>query len=599
MSYKLLIWSTKYVWKERKSLIISSLFCSIILGIAPYFSLMITKNFLNEVSNFIKTSSNSSLYYNIIILLAAQFILQITVTGISYCEQYFEKKNLLILEHTLVIEMVNKLSKIPLLLFDDPEFHNHLSRINSNISERFWSPIRNMKDLIRILISVGSYAFILWSINWELMIICALVTVPLFYIYSVLGKNKFKLSVENSPLVKEMSYLYSILNDRNHAKEIRAYSLYFYFTNKWSEKYKEQTNKIISLEKKQYFIKIGTESINSIFYIFISVFILFLIKKAVSVQIGDFVVVNQALINTQGALNRLSMCYSDIKINLLYLKDLHNFLELEEKSQEENINFPSGNSSSFLNLHNVTFKYPNQTHPAIVDINISIEKGEKIAIIGNNGSGKTTLIKCLVGLFSEYQGEIEISGENIKNIKDEELREKFAIIFQDFLKYPYSIKDNISFGNVNNDLDNLDAIVLASEKTGIHDTVMELPEKYNTYLGNFIKPGIDFSGGQWQKLALSRAIYRNSDILVLDEPTASLDSQSEIQIFKELLSTAHEKTVIFISHRISSAKYADKIIMMNQGRITEQGSHDQLIAEGGEYYKIYSTKIENRTTVSS
>ncbi|OMD36697.1 hypothetical protein BSK56_31995 [Paenibacillus borealis] len=589
MYFKLLSWCVSYVWRNKKSLILSSILFSVVLGIIPYFSLIISKKFINELSLFIMSSKEIPGYSNIVILLLAQVAIQTFSTGIGYLDQYLEKKNLSLLEQKLVIEMTSKLSKIPLLTYDDPEFHNHFGRINTNISERFWSPIRSIKEFIKTVLSIGSYTFILLAVSYKLIVLCVIVTIPLFFIQSRLGKNKFHFSIEVSSLMKEIRYIYSILTDRNYAKEMRAYSLNNFFLNRWSQKYLDHTGRTLSLEKKQYIIKMSTESATSVFYIFTSVFVLVVMRRIGSLQIGDFLIVNQALNNTQTALNRLTVIYSDLKVSLLYLKDLKVFFDLEEHLEAVCLSPEETSSTEYLSLQNVTFRYPTQTVCTLKGISFSINKGEKIAIIGSNGSGKTTLIKCLLGLYKEYQGEIRIMGEDIKHMPDDRLRKTYAFIFQDFLKFPYTVKENIYFGDVDSESSHSDSrVISASTKAGIHGMISNLPEKYNTYLGNYIHYGVDFSGGQWQKTALARALYRHSDILVLDEPTASLDSRSEMEVFKELLTNSEDKTVIFISHRIASARYADKIILLKEGEIIEQGTHNELVAKHGEYYQLYS-----------
>lgn len=589
MYFKLLSWSVSYIWSSRKDLILSSILFSVVLGIIPYFSLLISKNFINELSLFIMSSKESPGYTNIVVLLLGQVAIQTFSTGLGYLDQYLEKKNLALLEQKLVTEMTSKLSKIPLLTYNDPEFHNHFERINTNISERFWSPIRSMKEFIKTFISIGSYTLILMAVSYKLMVLCIIVTIPIFLIQSRLGKNKFQFSIEISSLMKEIRYLYSILTDRNYAKELRAYSLNNYFLKRWSQKYLDHNSRTLSLEKKQYIIKMSTESATSIFYIFTSIFVLIVMRRIGSLQIGDFLIVNQALNNTQTALNRLTVNYSDLKVSLLYLKDLKVFFDLKEHQEVVCLSPAITNSTEYLSLQNVTFRYPAQTVSTLKDISLSINKGEKIAIIGSNGSGKTTLIKCLLGLYKEYQGEIRIMGEDIKHMSDDRLRKTYAVIFQDFLKFPYTVKENIYFGDVDSESSVSDSrMISASTKAGIHGMILSLPEKYNTYLGNYIHYGVDLSGGQWQKIALSRALYRRSDILVLDEPTASLDAKSEMEIFKELLTNSENKTVIFISHRITSARYADKIILLKEGAIIEQGTHNELVAKHGEYYQLYS-----------
>ncbi|MNO12389.1 Lipid A export ATP-binding/permease protein MsbA [compost metagenome] len=596
MNLKILLWSNSNLWTKRKNLVISSLLFSLILGCAPYFTLLVTKELLNEISLIINGLSPD--YSKVVLLFCFQFIIQILITSLNALEEYYEKKNLAILEMSLKLDVFDKSKGTPLLVFDNPLFHDHFSRINNNIGLKFWSPVKSIFQVIKIVLNLISFSIVLFSIHWVLMIVCIVITIPLFYIYTRLGKAKFDFGLFNTPLNREISYINHILTDREYAKELRVFSLHDYFKKLWSSKYIDFSKKNLELDRKQNTIKIISEATNSIFYIMLSVLIVFLIVQTKKIKIGDFVVINQALISTQTALKQLALIYSNIKESNLYLKDFYDFItadykkdELEEPNQLDNYFNENDkiNSIGFIDIKNVSFKYLNQNVHALKNISFSINEGERVAILGDNGSGKSTLIKCLVGLYSEYSGEVKIHGNEVKNIEENEKRRLFSVIFQDYIKFPYSIKDNIAFSDVEN-IDDIEKVIRVAKKTGLDSHILKLSEGYQTNLGNFLKKGVDFSGGQWQKLAISRALFKDSPILIFDEPTASLDPLSEVEIYTELFSNSMKNTIIFVSHRTFAARFADKIIVMKEGEIIEQGSHDELMLLKGHYYTLFTVQ---------
>ncbi|WP_339223015.1 ABC transporter ATP-binding protein [Paenibacillus sp. FSL H8-0332] len=575
---------------KRKSLIYTSVLFSLIFGVLPYFNLLTTKHLLNEITELF--TNGNHVFSTIILLLCAQFILQVVSFACSYIQQYLEKKNITLLEHSLRLDVFNKLNEMPLCMYDDPEFHNHLNRINSNLGTRFWEPLKNFSGMISVVITLSSYAVILFSVHWSLIILCIVASIPSFILYSFLEKKRYKFNVKNVLLSREINFINGILTERDNVKELKVFALGRYFQERWSQKYLEYTKGINNLDKEQSRSRMILDTINSVFYILFAVFLVYIIKRNKNMLIGNFVIANQALINTQTSLRQLSNFFSETKGNVLFLNDYFEFLNIpiNEKNiiADEKVEYRQ--EAPYICFKNVYFKYKNQGTYTLRDINLSINQGEKIAIIGENGSGKSTLLKCLAGLYTETEGDILLEGRKIREMPEDEIQDKFSVIFQDFIKYPYSIKENIMFGNIQNSNDS--DIIEAAQHSNIHSFINGLPDGYDTYLGNYLKIGIDFSGGQWQKLAISRALFKNSDILILDEPTSSLDSKSEIDIYNHLFNVIENKTIIFVSHRIAAARNADKIIMIKDGVILEEGNHEALLNARGEYYKLYHMQLK-------
>jgi len=242
---------------------------------------------------------------------------------------------------------------------------------------------------------------------------------------------------------------------------------------------------------------------------------------------------------------------------------------------------------SEIRVENLTFSYPGASDPALQDITLRIGRGEKVAIVGPNGSGKTTLVKLLCRLYDPDQGCITVDGRDITAFDPASYRGLFSVVFQNFMLYYLSAGDNIRLGGHDVSSDN-DAVRRAAEVTGLRELLESLPEGYDTQLGHHTEGGRELSWGEWQKIALARAVYRKSPVLILDEPASSLDADSEYEIFSDLTRITGGRTCIFISHRLSNVRDADRIIVLDRGRIAETGTHDELMAAGGRYHTMFT-----------
>jgi len=245
-----------------------------------------------------------------------------------------------------------------------------------------------------------------------------------------------------------------------------------------------------------------------------------------------------------------------------------------------------------IEFRNVSFRYIGQEGYALRNINLFIRPGEKIALVGPNGAGKTTLIKLLTRLYDPTEGAILLDGVDLREYDLRELRQRIGVIFQDFVRYHLTAAENIGFGQIEL-LDDQARIMHAAEKSGAHTLIEALPDKYATMLGRWFNRGRDLSGGEWQKIALARAFMRDCEVLVLDEPTAALDAENELQVFQQFRELTTDKTAVLISHRFSTVRMADRIFVIEQGRISEQGTHLALLALGGTYARLFNLQAES------
>lgn len=493
-------------------------------------------------------------------------------------------------------EMVmNKLISVPYYYYEIPSFYNHQFRIRNNYGTRFLRPIKNTLEILQNCITIVSYIGFLFFTHWALVIMGIIVAIPTFIIQYKYGQSKFHLFKDQSGNLREAQYLTSLFGDKQSTKEIRLFSLQDTLLEKWRNIVLNNNKQLIGILNKQKNANIGLDSFSALLLAGAAVLTVYILKIK-KLSIGSFVTTIQSLKDLQYSVNNTSFILAVILESSLYIKDFFEFLDYEDNRSirnqikpnlKTNLDFP--NSFGNISIENLYYKYPMSESYTLKGISLNIKEREKVAIVGDNGSGKSTLIKILVGLYQPTKGNVFFSDREIRNIKDDDLRRNLTVIFQDFVRFAYSVKENIAFSNIA-DLDNDEKINEIANISGVKDLINKLPQGYETNLGKILPNSVDISGGEWQKIALSRALFKDSNIVILDEPTASLDPQSELDIFNKFLDLVSDKTAIFISHRMASARMADRIIVLKNGEIVEEGSHVELMIRRKFYYEMYEAQ---------
>jgi ATP-binding cassette subfamily B protein len=312
-----------------------------------------------------------------------------------------------------------------------------------------------------------------------------------------------------------------------------------------------------------------------------------------TITLGDMTLYLGIFRGSQNMFEALFYGLSELYENGLFMSNLFTFLELEPimPIAQQPAPLPPVIAHG-VEFRGVWFKYEGHDEWALRDVNLTIRPGEKIALVGPNGAGKTTLIKLLTRLYDPTQGQILLDGVDLREFDPMELRQRIGVIFQDFVRYHLAASENVGFGQIEA-LDDQERIVGAAEKSGAHALIQRLPEGYATTLGRWFNQGRDLSGGEWQKIALARAFMRDCEVIVLDEPTAALDAENEMRVFEQFRALTADKIAVLISHRFSTVRMADRIFVVENGQISEQGTHADLLLLGGTYARLFSLQAES------
>ncbi len=486
------------------------------------------------------------------------------------------KINVMILEKSLTLELAH---------FEDSEFYDKLTRARREASSRPLSLVIKTFDLIRNMISLLTIAAFLFQFSPFAVILLIAAGIPAFVAEAKFSGEAFRIYRRRSAERRMQLYLEMVLTREDGVKEVKLLDLGKLFLQRYIDIfkaiYKEDRNLV--LRRGIWGFVLGLLA-SAAFY-FAYGWVAFA-AIAATISIGQMTMYIAQFRLGQNSVSDSLTSVNGMYEDNLYLSTLTEYLE--HKVPEASGNLTAGpDPADGIRFENVSFCYAGSTTPALDHINLHIQPGESLALVGENGSGKTTLIKLLTRLYTPTEGNIYLEGLNLNEWDIESLRAKVGVIFQDFARYQLLVGENIGIGDVDN-LHEQEQVSLAAAKGMADSFIKDLPDTYNTQLGTWFNQGKELSGGQWQKIALSRAFMRSkADILILDEPTAAIDARAEAEIFSHFRDLTDNKISIIISHRFSTVRMADHIIVLEKGQISEQGSHQQLIDLNGHYATLF------------
>ena len=582
----------RMVWKTGPWILITMLLVAIFTGVFPPIISLITGEILNKL-DVVKGSGIAIIGSAVFSLIIFLFVFKICEDIVNRVKSFVTRIAGEKVVRYVRLEIMNKAKTIDVAAFDRPSFYEKLENANREAGHRPIQVLSETFDMMSTVIKLASYLAIILAVPdmWWMALVMIAVSIPSTIINFTYRRKTVNYMWRRSKERRQMSYYCELMVNKDMVKEIRMFNLSDTFINRYSDVFNVYYKGLRRLICSEYAWHIGLAIVNAavtcLFYVLIAI-------KVINGEfaIGDFTVYTGALTAVSAAVGALITHSAHIYEGTLFIDNLISFVR-EKQTVVPSVDTPSKvahGQPHTIEFENVSFAYPESERMVLKNINLKFRPGETVVLVGLNGAGKTTFIKLLTRLYDPTEGRILLDGKDIKEYDTAELYKTFGIIFQDFGKYAASIAENIEFGNIDKEPDP-EKVREAAYQANAQAFIDKLADGYDTPLMRYFESnGTELSIGQWQKLAIARAFYSDADILILDEPTASLDPMAEQEIFNQFDALRADKMTIFVSHRLSSATIASKIVVLEYGELVEEGTHKELMAKGGKYYQLFSTQ---------
>ncbi len=577
------------VWTTSRSLTIFFATLTLVAGLLPAALAYIGKLIVDAViaasqSNAYKNDFVNSYHPLMYVGLEAIVVAALAGSqrGLTVCQSLLR----MLLGHRVNVLILEKALTLDLTQFEDSEFYDKLTNARREASTRPLSLATRTFGLVQSALSLVTYGILLVRFSVWAVLVLILAAMPAFFAETKFAGQAFRLLSWRAPEARQQNYLETLLAREDFAKEVKLYQLGEMLLRRYHDLFNTiyDEDRELTLQRGfwAYLLSLLSTAAFYIAYAWIVVE-----TVAGKITLGDMtmyiIVFRQGQNTFSSALTSIGGMYEDN----LYLSNLYEFLE-------EKVSKPRGKATTGLNpqdgmrFENVSFTYPGSPQPALKNISLHLKPGEKLAIVGENGSGKTTLIKLLTRLYIPDSGRILIDGLDLQEWDINVLRQRIGVIFQNFVRYQFTVGENIGVGDVNR-MEDENLWEIAAEKGMARSFIENLPTGFQTQLGKWFRGGQELSGGQWQKIALARAFMRvDANILVLDEPTSAMDPQAEFDIFNHFRALTKDQMVVLISHRFSTVRMANKIVVIEGGEVVEQGTHEELLQAKGRYATLFS-----------
>jgi len=518
----------------------------------------------------------------------ALFAANSVISAVSLiCSELLQDKVSLHVQHRIMAHA----SGLDLAFFEDSASYDLLNQANTQAVTRPITMISSAFGLVQTAITFVSMVGLLAALSPPLALLAVVAPVPAFLADLRYGARGFRLSMWTSPARRRMDYLSQLITRDSYAKEVQLFGLAPYFVERFrligAAFYRQQRRQVVARRTAAPAWNVISLLVGALTYAYVGL-------SAVSgrLTLGDLTLYTAAAVALQAAVQNLFQGASAMYENNLYLNLLYRLLAIQPTVRAPDRPAPLPTVvRGHLRFEHVWFRYPGSENPALADVSFEILPAQTVAVVGPNGAGKSTLVKLMCGLYRPDRGRVLLDGVDVATLDPRELRRQFGALFQDHVSYQATAAENIGLG----DLDHLEddvAIRLAAAKAGAENLLRGLPRGYHTPLGKWFDQGVNLSGGEWQKVALARAFMRDVPVLVLDEPSSALDARAEHEVFERLRSLAAGRATMYISHRFSTVRRADRIIVLDAGRIAESGTHDELMHAGGLYAEMFGLQAE-------
>ena len=577
----------KIIWDSSPAVVTWGLVLRAIVALSPLALLAVGRLIIKAVDVASGTPLRPHFWWLVGLEFGLACLASMLNRGVDYCDTLLADK---FIRH-ISVRIMYHASRLDLASYEDPLFHDKLERARVQATDRL-GMVQQLGRLVQqVITTVSLAASILFFSPWLLVVLIACV-IPAFLGESHFAFLGYAQAFRQTPVKRQIDYLRFLGASKDSAKELKLFGLSKYLTDRFQKLSDDIYVQNVSLAKRRLLASSLLSLLTTVGYYGAYAYVILETVRG-EMTVATLVFLTGAIAGASANLQMIFSTFSSIADQSLFLTDLLQFFAVRPTvfSKPNALKTPRTIKEG-IEFREVSFSYPGSDRPILRNLNLFLKPDERIALIGENGEGKTTIVKLLTRLYDPTAGQILLDGVDLREYDLDDYASNIAVIFQDFMRYDMTAWENIAVGQISA-RENLDKVELAARKSLAEGVIKKLPNGYDQMLGRRFETGVDLSGGEWQKVALARAYLRDAQILVLDEPTAALDARSEHEVFERFAELTKGKMALLISHRFSTVKMADRIIVLERGVIAEQGRHEQLMAHGGRYAEMFELQASS------
>jgi ATP-binding cassette subfamily B protein len=573
----------RMIWETSPPLTVATLVLRLFRALLPLATLWVSKLILDAVVAVIRgKAANPQAIWKLVALEFGLAVLSDVIGRlVTLCDSLLSDR----FTNRISVRLMRHAARLDLTAFEDPVFYDKLERARRQTTGRIslaTSTLNLCQDAVSLISLSG--ALVVFS-PWLMLLLVAAV-IPAFLGETHFASLSYSMLYGQTPQRRELDYLRLLGASSMSAKEVKIFGLGDYL----ADRYHRISDRFFQENRGLAVRRAGTGALLNLISTsgYYAAYVVMLMRTVGGIlTVGDLAFLSSSFYRSRSFIERIFSGFTDISEDALFLKDLFDFFEMKPQIHPSSGSIPAPRPvRAGFEFRDVSFSYPGATRQVIQDVNFRLEPGEKLALIGENGAGKTTVVKLLARLYDPTAGRILLDGVDLREYDVEDLRQEIGVIFQDYVRYEMLVRENIGMGKLDAMAD-MDRVGAAARKSLAQGLVDRLPGGLEQMVGRRFEGGVDLSGGEWQKLALARAYMRDAQLLILDEPTATLDARAEYEVFLRFSDLTRGRMAVLISHRFSTVRMADRILVLAEGKIQEEGTHQQLVSLGGRYAELF------------